>query len=105
MEKTYKLIGLSKRAGRLASGESRVKSAIVTGEAVLVILADDISPNTFKNITDSCKYYGVEFLTFGSMEKLGHSVGNEFNAAVAILDDGLANLIKNSLKNNDGGVA
>lgn len=105
MKKVYSLIGLSKRAGKAISGEKNVKLSIADGSAALVILADDISENTFKSITNSCKYYNVDFFTFGNMIDLGHCVGNDFNAAVAILDNGLAQLVKNSLKNNDGGVA
>jgi len=38
------------------------------------------------------------------MITLGHSIGNEFNAAVAVTDEGLANLITERLKNINGGV-
>ena len=105
MEKTYKLIGLAKKAGRVKCGESNVKLAIADGSAYVVILADDISKNTHKSITNSCKYYNVEYYTAGDMHSLGHCVGNDFNAAIAVTDEGLGKLIINSIKNNDGGVA
>ncbi len=104
MEKTYKLIGLAKKAGKIKSGEANVKLSIAEGSACAVVIASDISENTKKSITNSCKYYGVDFYTVGNMFELGHSIGNDFNAAVAITDEGLAKLITERLKNINGGV-
>ncbi len=100
MDKAYKNLGLAKRAGKIKSGEKSCKDAILSGEAYLVILADDVSKNTLKNITDSCKYYNVEYITLGNMEMLGHAIGNEFNACVAVCDEGFKGLIKKSLSKN-----
>ena len=104
MEKAYKLIGLAKKAGKVKSGEANVKLSVAEGSAYAVLIASDISDNTKKSITNSCKYYGVDYYTVGDMLTLGHSIGNDFNAAVAITDEGLANLITERLKNNNGGV-
>lgn len=100
MDRAYKALGLAKKAGKVKSGEKNCKDAILSGAAHIVILADDISKNTHKNITDSCKYYNVEYITFGDMVSLGHAIGNEFNACVAVCDEGLAKLIKTSLPQN-----
>lgn len=103
MEKTYKLIGLAKKAGRVVCGETKVKLAISDGSAYVVIIADDVSKNAYKSITNSCKYYDVKYFTVGDMETLGHSVGNNFNATVAVTDEGLGNLIIDSIKKYEGG--
>lgn len=100
MDKVYKSLGLAKRAGKVKSGEKNCKDAIISGMAYLVILAEDISKNTHKNITDSCKYYNVEYVTFGNMLNLGHAIGNDFNACVAVCDEGLAGLVKKNLLQN-----
>jgi ribosomal protein L7Ae-like RNA K-turn-binding protein len=104
VEKTYKLIGLAKKAGKVKSGEANVKLSVADGSACAVLIASDISENTKKSITNSCKYYGVDYYTVGDMFKLGHSIGNDFNAAVAITDEGLSKLITERLENNNGGV-
>ncbi len=103
MQKVFGLIGLAKRAGRLALGESPSKDAVRFGKAKLVIIAEDASDNTKKSITDSCKYYGVKFYIAATKESLGHAVGNSFNAAVAILDDGFAKNIDKYLQTNFNG--
>ncbi|MBE7054356.1 MAG: 50S ribosomal protein L7ae [Ruminococcaceae bacterium] len=104
MDKVYKLIGLAKRAGKVKSGEANVKQSIQEGSAYVVFIASDISENTKKSITNSCNYYDISCYTLGDMITLGHSIGNEFNAAVAVTDEGLANLITERLKNINGGV-
>ena len=100
MEKAYRALGLAKKAGKVKSGEKNCKDAIICGMAYLVVLAGDISKNTYKNITDSCKYYNVEYITLGDMLSLGHAIGNDFNACVAVCDEGLAGLVKKSLPQN-----
>lgn len=97
MDRTYKLIGLAKKAGRLVSGEKNCKDAIASGSAHLVILSGDAAKNTHKSITNNCKFYNVKYVFFGDTESLGHSIGNTHNAVVAICDEGLAGLIEKSL--------
>lgn len=104
MERVYKLIGLAKKAGKVKSGEANVKQSIQEGSAFVVFIASDISENTKKSITNSCKYYEIDYYMLDDMITLGHSIGNDFNAAVAITDEGLANLITERLKNLNGGV-
>ena len=93
-QKIYGLLGLAKRAGRLISGEKMCKQSILTGEGCFIIIASDSSENTKKNLTDSCKYYDVPYAFFSTQEELGRSIGNYFNAAVSVCDEGFANSIK-----------
>lgn len=103
MQKVFGLIGLAKRAGRLALGEDAVKDSIRFGKSRLVIIAEDASDNTRKSITDSCKYYNVKYYITATKDTLGHAVGNSFNAAVSVLDDGFAKNIEKYLQANLNG--
>ena len=47
MEKAYRALGLAKKAGKVKSGEKNCKDAIICGMAYLVVLAGDISKNTY----------------------------------------------------------
>lgn len=87
----------------LACGEAAVKDSVRFGRSRLVIIAADASENTKKNITDSCIYYGVPYYIFSTKNELGHAVGNEFNAAVAVLDAGFSNSIEKCLQANING--
>lgn len=98
MDKTLGLIGLAKRAGRLVCGESAVKEGVRFGKARLVIIASDASDNTQKNISDSCKYYDVNYYIAYDKDTLGHAVGNSYNAAIAITDEGFAKSIEKNLQ-------
>lgn len=90
MTKALGLISLAKKAGRVTSGESACKEAIRFGSSHLIIIAEDASANTRKNISDSCIYYEVPYVVSFDKETLGHSIGNEYNAVVSINDEGFA---------------
>ena len=94
------LIGLAKRAGRISCGESACKEAIRMGKSHLIVLAEDTSDNTKKNILDSCKYYNVEHFMLATKTELGHAVGNRYNAVVSVNDEGFAKGILKHIQAN-----
>lgn len=100
IDKVLGLIGLAKRAGKISCGESACKDAVRFGKSKLIVIASDASANTKKNIEDSCKYYGVYCLRAYTKEELGHAVGNEFNAALSVNDDGFAQTIIKNIQVN-----
>ena len=100
------LIGLARKAGKLADGEFSVEKAVKSGRAALVIIADDASANTRKKFTNMCAYYHVPLDFWGSKEELGAAMGKEYRASAAFLDEGFAASWK-KLDNNkfsDGGM-
>ena len=101
MEKVMGLIGLAKKAGKVLTGESAVKEAIRFGKAVIVFIAEDASENTKKSITDSCRYYDVDYYICLSKEVLGKAVGNEYNAAVCVTDEGFAGAMLKKINGGD----
>ena len=84
------LLGLSAKAGKCKSGEFQVETSVKAGKVYAVILARDASNGSKKNYTDMCKYYKVPIYEYGTKEDLGHVIGKEERAAVAILDEGFA---------------
>lgn len=90
-------VSLAKKAGKIVSGEEACKEAIRSGKAKLVILAEDVSANTFKSITNSAKTYNVKYILLGTKEELGHAIGNSFNAVIAVCDTGFANSIERKI--------
>ena len=53
------LLGLSKKAGRLVSGEFSTETAVKTGKACLVLVSREASENTKKKFRNMCDYYRV----------------------------------------------
>lgn len=96
--KVLSLLGLAARAGRLASGEFSAETAVKSGTAALVIVAEDASDNTKKLFHNKCAFYEVPIFDYGTRAELGHAIGKEFRASVAVLDEGLANAIVSHLE-------
>ena len=92
-------LGLAQKAGCIASGEYAVEKAVKGGLASLVIVAEDASDNTKKKFSDMCKYYQVPFACYSQKELLGHGIGKEFRASLAVLDGGFAKAIEKQLDN------
>ena len=100
-DKILSLIGLATKAGRCISGETMTESETKSGKAKLVIVASDASENTKKKFQDMCKFYKVPICIYGDKDTLGHAMGKEFRASLAILDEGFADGIQKELKNRE----
>ena len=88
--KALSLIGLASRARKVSSGEFSVEKAIKSYNAFLVIVAEDASDNTKKKFSDMCSYYETPIIFYSSKDELGHSIGKEYRASLAILDENFA---------------
>lgn len=100
-DKVLSLIGLAMKAGRCASGEMMTETETKSGRAKLVIVASDASENTKKKFRDMCEFYKVPIYFYGDKDTLGHAMGKEFRASLAILDEGFATGIQKELKNRE----
>lgn len=88
------MLGLAQKAGKVVSGEFSTEKAVKSGKAFRVIVAGDSSDNTKKMFSDMCTFYKVPIHFFSDKETIGHSIGKQFRASLAILDEGFANTIK-----------
>ena len=92
--KVLSLLGLACRGHNLVSGEYQTENAVKTGDAMLVIVAEDASDNTKKLFTDKCSYYEVPVYLYGTKESLGRAIGKDLRSSLAICDAGLATAIQ-----------
>ncbi len=97
-KKVYNLIGIATKSRNIASGEFSTEKAVKEKKAALVIVAEDASDNTKKMFTNMCTYYKVPISFFGNKDELGHAMGKEIRASLAVLDKGLADAIEKQLK-------
>lgn len=94
-DKILSLLGIAAKAGSVASGEFQTEKAVKDGKAYLVFAAGDASANTKKKFEDMCAYYKVPYHVYADRDRLGHCIGKEFRASVAVTNEGLAkSLIK-----------
>ncbi len=97
MNKVYSLLGLAAKSRNLVSGEFMTEKVIKDGKAVLVIVSDDSSDNTKKMFSNMCIHYEVPLETYGTKANLGHAIGKEQRASLAITDKGFAETVKKQL--------
>jgi len=86
-------LGLAMRAGKLVAGDDAVMKAIRSGEAKLVVLAEDASANAQKKYRDKCSFYQVPLVEYGTRLELGSAVGKKERVVFAVMDPGFAGMI------------
>lgn len=99
--KVLSLVSLATKAGKTASGEFCTEKEVKTGRAYLVIVADDASDNTKKKFKNMCDFYKVPIYFYKDKDTLGHAMGKEFRASLAVLDEGFAKGIVKQFKLED----
>ena len=99
--KVLSLIGLATKAGKTASGEFLTEREVKSGKAALVIVAVDASENTKKKFRNMCDYYKVPIYFYEDKDTLGHAMGKQFRASLAVLDEGFAKGIRKHLDTED----
>lgn len=92
------MLGIAAKAGGVASGEFSTEKAVKDGRAYLVIVAADASENTKKSFRNMTDFYEVPMYLYGDKETLGHFIGKEFRASLAVTNEGLAHSIEDKLK-------
>lgn len=98
------LIGIAKKAGKIAAGEFQTEHAVKSGKASLVIISSEASDNTKKKFKNMCTFYEVPVYFYGGKTELGAAIGCEFRASLAVLDEGLSKAIEKKLRMElDGG--
>ncbi len=97
-KKVLSMLGLATRSGNVVSGGFATESAVKSGKAYMVIVAEDASDNTKKKFRNMCAYYKVPIYQFGSKEVVGHSMGKQERTSLALTDAGFANSIRGYLE-------
>ena len=103
--KVLSLIGLATKAGKTVSGEFCTEKEVKSGKASLVIVADDAYDNTKKKFRNMCDFYHVPICFYRDKDTLGHAMGKQFRASLAILDQGFAKGIRESMDAEENTVA
>ena len=105
LSKALSMISLATKAGKTASGEFCTEKEVKTGYAELVIVAEDASENTKKKFKNMCEFYEVPIYVYGDKDTLGHAMGKEFRATLAVTDPGFAKGIIKHIKTEQNTIA
>lgn len=93
ISKTYGLLGISAKAGKLVSGTDLVLEEMNKARIYLVIIAEDASEKTKKNIVYYCDKNNVKHIFFGTIDELSKSIGKNNKAIIGVKDQNLAKAI------------
>lgn len=103
--KILSLISLATKAGKTVSGEFCTEKEIKSGRAAAVIVAGDASDNTKKKFKNMCDFYEVPIYFYADKDTLGHAMGKEFRASLAVLDEGFAKGMKKHMDTQENTIA
>ena len=98
-DKVLSMLGIAAKSGNIASGEFSTEKAIKEHRAYLVVVAEDSSDNTKKNFSNMCHYHQIPYVTYTDKETLGHCIGKEFRASLAVTNEGLAKSVLKQMEN------
>ncbi len=93
MEQLVAMLTLSKKANKLMMGFDVVKEAVLNQTAKLVLLANDVSPKTRKEVTFLCRNQSVEIVTLPyQMDEIWYLLGKKVGV-LAITESGFVKKI------------
>ena len=91
-------IGLMNRAGALITGTDLVLNGVRSGKVKMVLIDSLVSENTFKKVTDKCKFYNVSYIKADSSVDLGLAIGNSNRKIIGITDQNFVKALKEKLE-------
>ncbi len=86
-------LGLAQKAGKVASGDFAVRSALKSGKAKLLVVATDAAPNSKKDMYYLAEVAGVTVVELLTRDELGFAIGKAKRTALAITDTNFAKMI------------
>lgn len=98
IDRVLSMLGIAAKSGSVASGEFSTEKAVKERKAYLVLVASDASDNTVKMFRNMTDFYRVPMYVYADKETLGHFIGKEFRASLAVTNEGLAHAIEEKLK-------
>ena len=101
--KVYGLLGISAKAGKIVSGTDAVLEELARKKIKLVIVAEDTSEKSQKNIKFFCEKENVEMIVFGDIHSNSKSIGKQNRAIIGIKDEKLAEAVKQRIIDIRGG--
>jgi len=89
-EKAYQALSIARETGKIRKGTNETTKAVERGQAVLVLIAEDVDPpEIVAHLPLLCEEKNIPYVYVPSKERLGKAAGiNVQAAAAAILEPG-----------------
>ena len=88
------MLGFAAKAGKIASGETGSRAAIVKKRAKMVILAEDAAASTVKEFLLLAEKHEVPLVQLLTMKQIGMAIGKSNRSVLAVMDQGFASQIQ-----------
>lgn len=98
MNKFYSMIGMARKCGKVTVGFDATTLIVKKRKAFVVIIAEDASEKTKKNMIFHCNNNSCMYIIKGKKEKLGNILGKKYVSIAAIAEKNIASYLIN--KNN-----
>ncbi len=99
--KVYGLLGICAKAGDIVSGTDITIEMVEKKKAKLVIVAQDCSEKTIKNMRFVCEKHNVPIYVFGTIDNISKSIGKSNRGIIGIKNENLAKEIINKICGGD----
>lgn len=96
------MLGISAKAGKVVCGNDATIEDIERHKVKLVIVAEDASEKTKKNMKYVCEKNKVPILEFGNIDEISRTIGKTNKAIIGIKSKSLSEAIEKLIKNNGG---
>ena len=100
-DKIYGLIGLATRARKIAYGNDAVMDCLKQKKAKLVVITEDASEKTRKNMQYVCQKNNVKIIIFVKKDKLSHIIGKDNKVVIALKEKNIADEIEKRFYGGD----
>ena len=95
------LLGISSKAGKVLAGTDLVLEEMAKKRVELVIVAEDASEKTIKNMKYYCNKEDVKLIIYGNILNNSKVIGKHNKAVIGINDKNLADAIKKEFLGGD----
>ena len=89
------LIGIARRAGKIASGQAQVEAMLKKKKGFLLIMAEDAA-GAQKKYSQWAGDLGLPVLITGTKEEMGKALGLSPRSIILIVDQGFAKAVLNA---------
>ena len=97
MNKLLFALSLAKKSGKLVVGFDAVKTAVIHGNAHIVLLANDLSEKTVKRVKYFCEDIADVYNTGLTQFEISQ-VAQRLTGVLAVTDENLAKLARNAIE-------
>ena len=97
MNKFLFALSLAKKSGKLVVGFDAVKTAVIHGNAHIVLLANDLSEKTIKRVQYFCEDITDVYNTGLTQFEISQ-VAQRLTGVLAVTDENLAKLARNAIE-------